>query len=178
MNRLKQRADYTHKRNAKSGRHRWLRLTPAYSLKVVEEILSSYDDASRIHVLNPFCGTGTMALCAAYHGHSRGAQLHYIVGNPTFYSIFVPVEGYTQRCCAGSDFPTSNTFRSESGTPRRSFSNSTSEPAGSSRAMMQEKAFLLFALLPPYDLSTPSDRLRDRRLTTPQDQRHFHPSVR
>lgn len=70
VNRLKQRADYTHKRNAKSGRHGWLRLTPAYSLKVVEEILSPYDDASRIHVLDPFCGTGTTALCAAYHGHS------------------------------------------------------------------------------------------------------------
>lgn len=100
MNRLKQRADYTHKRNAKSGRHRWLRLTPAYSLKVVEEILSSYDDASRIHVLNPFCGTGTTALCVAYHGHSHGAQLHYIVGNSTFYNIFVPVERiYAEMLC-------------------------------------------------------------------------------
>jgi hypothetical protein len=33
--RLRQRADYTHKHNKASGRHGWLRLTPAYSLKIV-----------------------------------------------------------------------------------------------------------------------------------------------
>lgn len=66
---LEQRADYTQKLNAKSGRHGWLRLTPAYSLKIVDEILDTYDDGSRIHVLDPFCGTGTTALCAASRGH-------------------------------------------------------------------------------------------------------------
>ena len=35
---LRQRADYTHKFNVGAGRHGWLRLTPAYSVKVVEEI--------------------------------------------------------------------------------------------------------------------------------------------
>ena len=59
VNRLEQRADYTQKLNAESGRHGWPRLTPAYSLKIVDEILSSYDDGSRIRVLDPFCGTGT-----------------------------------------------------------------------------------------------------------------------
>ena len=36
---LRQRADYTHKHNVKTGRHGWLRLTPAYSVKVVEELI-------------------------------------------------------------------------------------------------------------------------------------------
>lgn len=63
---LKQRADYTHKYNTASGRHGWLRLTPAYSVKVVEEILANYDSNGR--VLDPFCGSGTTALCSARRG--------------------------------------------------------------------------------------------------------------
>ena len=64
---LRQRADYTHKFNLGTGRHGWLRLTPAYSVKVVEEIVSRYGPA--LNVLDPFCGTGTTALCAAAQGH-------------------------------------------------------------------------------------------------------------
>ena len=64
---LRQRADYTHKYNTKTGRHGWLRLTPAYSLKIVEELVTNHDGARR--VFDPFCGTGTTALSAAYHGH-------------------------------------------------------------------------------------------------------------
>ena len=64
---LRQRADYTHKFNAKTGRHGWLRLTPAYSVKIVEELMQQYDKPLR--VLDPFCGTATTALSAAYHGH-------------------------------------------------------------------------------------------------------------
>ena len=64
---LRQRADYTHKFNAKTGRHGWLRLTPAYSVKVVEEMMRQYEKPLR--VLDPFCGTATTALSAAYHGH-------------------------------------------------------------------------------------------------------------
>lgn len=64
---LRQRADYTYKFNAKTGRHGWLRLTPAYSLKIVEELVADHDRARRI--FDPFCGTGTTALSAAYHGH-------------------------------------------------------------------------------------------------------------
>lgn len=67
---LTQRSDYTQKHNAQSGRYGWLRLTPAYSLKIANEILAAYGDASRINVLDPFCGTGTTALCAAYHGQT------------------------------------------------------------------------------------------------------------
>ena len=63
----RQRADYTHKFNANTGRHGWLRLTPAYSVKIVEELIAKYDRSRR--VLDPFCGTATTALSAAYHGH-------------------------------------------------------------------------------------------------------------
>lgn len=65
---LKQRSDYTYKFNAKTGRHGWLRLTPAYSLRIVEELIANQGPRKRI--LDPFCGTGTTALCASYHGHS------------------------------------------------------------------------------------------------------------
>ncbi|MDE0680724.1 MAG: DNA methyltransferase [Gammaproteobacteria bacterium] len=64
---LRQRADYTHKFNANTGRHGWLRLTPAYSVKIVEELMDRYDQPQR--VLDPFCGTATTALSAAYRGH-------------------------------------------------------------------------------------------------------------
>lgn len=64
---LRQRADYTHKVNSKNGRHGWLRLTPAYSVKVVEEIIERYVTSES--VLDPFCGTGTTALSAVNHGH-------------------------------------------------------------------------------------------------------------
>ena len=64
---LRQRADYTHKFNMKTGRHGWLRLTPAYSVKVVGEAISRH--GRTLSVLDPFCGTGTTALCAVAHGH-------------------------------------------------------------------------------------------------------------
>lgn len=64
---LRQRADYTHKHNLKTGRHGWLRLTPAYSVKIVEELIDNCERPMRI--LDPFCGTATTALSAAYHGH-------------------------------------------------------------------------------------------------------------
>ena len=64
---LRQRSDYTHKFNTARGRHGWLRLTPAYSVKVVEELMERY--APPLRVLDPFCGTATTALSAAYHGH-------------------------------------------------------------------------------------------------------------
>ncbi len=66
---LRQRADYTHRFNAGTGRHGWLRLTPAYSVKIVEELIARHDRRPRRRVLDPFCGTATTALSAAYHGH-------------------------------------------------------------------------------------------------------------
>lgn len=63
---LRQRADYTHKFNVRTGRHGWLRLTPAYSVKVVQEIIERY--GSSLSILDPFCGTGTTALSAVSRG--------------------------------------------------------------------------------------------------------------
>jgi DNA modification methylase len=62
----KQRADLTFKDNLKRGRHSWLRLTPAYSVKIVEQIL---DENPHIQsVLDPFSGTGTTGLVASERG--------------------------------------------------------------------------------------------------------------
>lgn len=65
---LRQRSDYTFRFNTRTGRHGWLRLTPAYSLKIVEGLIDTHAPMQRI--LDPFCGTGTTALIAAYHGYS------------------------------------------------------------------------------------------------------------
>ncbi|MCZ7554443.1 MAG: DNA adenine methylase [Anaerolineales bacterium] len=67
FNRLQQRADYTYKYNLRTGRHGWLRLTPAYSVRIVEELLDQTQ--GHLRVFDPFCGTATTALSAAYHGH-------------------------------------------------------------------------------------------------------------
>lgn len=65
---LRQRADLTFKHNKKRGRHGWLRLTPAYSVKLVREIIKDHPDAKRI--FDPFSGTGTTPLCAAAVGRT------------------------------------------------------------------------------------------------------------
>src|SRR3972149_8944914 len=87
---LRQRADYTYKFNAKTGRHGWLRLTPAYSLKIVEELIVGHDQVLRI--FDPFCGTGTTALSAAYHGH-EGVTIDI---NPFLLWL---AQAKTARCC-------------------------------------------------------------------------------
>lgn len=61
-------ADLTFKLNQQFGRHGWLRLTPAYSVKLVSAILAASDRG--IRVLDPFSGTATTPLCAAYAGDS------------------------------------------------------------------------------------------------------------
>ncbi|MEN8215266.1 MAG: DNA adenine methylase [Pseudomonadota bacterium] len=68
---MKQRADYTFKHNKKLGRHGWLRLTPAYSVKLVKELLPNISQEAVI--LDPFSGTATTGLVAAEEGLS--AQL-------------------------------------------------------------------------------------------------------
>ncbi len=65
---IKQRSDYTFKYNNKLGRHGWLRLTPAYSVKLVEEIITNVPQNS--FILDPFSGTATTGLVAATHGVS------------------------------------------------------------------------------------------------------------
>jgi hypothetical protein len=66
MSELKTRSDYTFKYNSKLGRHGWLRLTPAYSVKLVKELLEHSDNSNRI--LDPFSGTGTTGVVAAELG--------------------------------------------------------------------------------------------------------------
>ena len=56
----------TFKANSERGRHGWLRLTPAYSLHLVEELVARCGNAGV--VLDPFCGTGTTALVCAQAG--------------------------------------------------------------------------------------------------------------
>ena len=66
--RFQQRSDYTFRYNNKLGRHGWLRLTPAYSVKLVKEIIESVSKDA--FILDPFCGTATSGLVAAEHGLS------------------------------------------------------------------------------------------------------------
>jgi len=64
--RVKRRAELTFKGNLDNGRHGWLRLTPAYSVRVVDDILQG--KPTGVQVLDPFSGTGTTVLCAAMRG--------------------------------------------------------------------------------------------------------------
>jgi hypothetical protein len=68
----RQNAHLTFKQNQQHGRHGWLRLTPAYSVKLVASVLEHHTYAAS--VLDPFSGTGTTALCASYAG-LRGTGL-------------------------------------------------------------------------------------------------------
>ncbi len=62
----KQNAHLTYKGNVGVGRHGWLRLTPAYSVKLVRDMVNSHP--TDVVVTDPFSGTGTTALAAAEHG--------------------------------------------------------------------------------------------------------------
>lgn len=70
---MRQRSDYTFKYNREIGRHGWLRLTPAYSIKLVQEILYHNDlfehkTFKEGMILDPFCGTATTGIVAAEMG--------------------------------------------------------------------------------------------------------------
>lgn len=62
----KQRAELTFKDNLQQGRHGWLRLTPAYSVRLVRDILNEQPTIKRL--LEPFSGSGTTGLVAAERG--------------------------------------------------------------------------------------------------------------
>lgn len=64
---MRQRAELTFKQNIQHGRHGWLRLTPAYSVRLVEQVLEEFGAGART-VFEPFSGTGTTPLCASYRG--------------------------------------------------------------------------------------------------------------
>lgn len=65
---ISQRADYTFKFNKTLGRHGWLRLTPAYSVKLVKDLIAN--DSPELNILDPFSGTATTGLVAAEHGNT------------------------------------------------------------------------------------------------------------
>ena len=69
---INQNSQYTFKYNKSMGRHGWLRLTPAYSVRLVEEILSHLNYSPRC-VMDPFSGTGTTGLVCATRGISSFA---------------------------------------------------------------------------------------------------------
>ncbi|MBN1610357.1 MAG: DNA adenine methylase, partial [Polyangiaceae bacterium] len=60
-------ARLTFKGNLRTTRYGWLRLTPAYSVHLVGELLDRVPIGSG-KVLDPFCGTGTTALVCAERG--------------------------------------------------------------------------------------------------------------
>ncbi len=62
----KTQRDLTYKHNLTIGRHGWLRLTPAHSVKVVQQLLDALPAVTK--VLDPFSGTGTTGLVAAERG--------------------------------------------------------------------------------------------------------------
>lgn len=64
---ITQNSQYTFKYNSSLGRHGWLRLTPAYSVRLVEEILADLNYNPRC-VMEPFSGTGTTELVCANKG--------------------------------------------------------------------------------------------------------------
>lgn len=70
---MKQRSDYTFKYNKSLGRHGWLRLTPAYSVKLVHELLQCdtlFQENKNLSILDPFCGTATTGIVAAEKGYN------------------------------------------------------------------------------------------------------------
>src|SRR5208283_3023829 len=67
----------TQRANLKHTRYGWLRLTPAYSVHLVADLLDEWEIADGV-VLDPFCGTGTTALVCA----ERGIQADTIDINP------------------------------------------------------------------------------------------------
>lgn len=58
--------ELTFRGNLKSTRHGWLRLTPAYSVRLVDKLLAS--SGAEPPLLDPFCGTGTTLLSCAERG--------------------------------------------------------------------------------------------------------------
>ncbi|HKY38679.1 MAG TPA: DNA methyltransferase [Polyangiaceae bacterium] len=57
----------TFRGNLRSTRHGWLRLTPAYSVQLVRELLEQRS-LPNLPVLDPFCGTGTTLVACAEQG--------------------------------------------------------------------------------------------------------------
>jgi hypothetical protein len=65
--RLGRRDELTFRANLKNARYGWLRLTPAYSVHLVAQLLDEHAMPGA-RVLDPFCGTGTTSLVCAERG--------------------------------------------------------------------------------------------------------------
>lgn len=79
MTKVSQRADYTFKHNRKLERHGWLRLTPAYSVKLVRKLVHEMGvNKTKPFVLDPFSGTATTGVVAA----EAGVPAHLFDINP------------------------------------------------------------------------------------------------
>jgi hypothetical protein len=63
---VRQRADLTFKHNLGRARHGWIRLTPAYSVKLVTGLLEGL--SGRQYLVDPFSGTGTTGVVASELG--------------------------------------------------------------------------------------------------------------
>lgn len=61
------REEHTFRGNSTETRHGWLRLTPAYSVRLVDSLLKSEPGVAG-PVLDPFCGTGTTLLSCTERG--------------------------------------------------------------------------------------------------------------
>jgi hypothetical protein len=71
----RQNAHLTYRGNLDVGRHGWLRLTPAYSVRLVRQQVADLPPSAV--VTDPFSGTGTTALAAAEHGcRGRGIDVN------------------------------------------------------------------------------------------------------
>jgi DNA methylase len=70
----------TFRGNVRSTRHGWLRLTPAYSVELVRELLRSRSRQD-LPVLDPFCGTGTtLTACAELGVACRSVDINPFLG--------------------------------------------------------------------------------------------------
>lgn len=67
----------TFRGNLRSTRHGWLRLTPAYSVELVRELVTARSRPD-LPVLDPFCGTGTTLTACA----EQGIACHTVDINP------------------------------------------------------------------------------------------------
>ena len=92
----------TYKGNVGAGRHGWLRLTPAYSVRLVREVVSAQPRG--VVVTDPFSGTGTTALAAAEHGgHGQAIDVNPFLiwlGNTKLAEYSDPVISAAQRALA------------------------------------------------------------------------------
>lgn len=130
---LRQRADYTHKYNHKVGRHGWMRLTPAYSVKVVEELLAVHP-GDPAHVLDPFCGTATTALCAAGRGYAATTVeinpfLVWLAATKTAHYSAVTLQAARHACAETLALLKKRSFRSMPEPPIHNIARWWNEPA-------------------------------------------------